>query len=127
MALVETKNLLEVQGIRQSFRKAGGGELSVLEDVNLSLREGEIVGLLGRSGSGKSTLLRLIAGSARRPAAISSITARRSTAPPRASPWCSRASRSFRGSPCWRTSSSGWRRSACPSARCASRRSPPST
>jgi NitT/TauT family transport system ATP-binding protein len=62
MALVETKNLLEVRGIRQSFRKPGGGDLSVLEDVNLSLREGEIVGLLGRSGSGKSTLLRLIAG-----------------------------------------------------------------
>jgi NitT/TauT family transport system ATP-binding protein len=62
MALVETKNLLDVRGIRQSFRKPGGGDLSVLEDVNLSLREGEIVGLLGRSGSGKSTLLRLIAG-----------------------------------------------------------------
>ncbi len=30
--------------------------------INLTLKEGEIVGLLGRSGSGKSTLLRLIAG-----------------------------------------------------------------
>jgi len=34
----------------------------VLEGMNLELREGQIVGLLGRSGSGKSTLLRLIAG-----------------------------------------------------------------
>jgi NitT/TauT family transport system ATP-binding protein len=34
----------------------------VLEDVNLVVREGEIVGLLGRSGSGKSTLLRIVAG-----------------------------------------------------------------
>ena len=62
MVLVENKDLLDVRGVRQSFRKPSGGDLSVLEDVNLSLREGEIVGLLGRSGSGKSTLLRLIAG-----------------------------------------------------------------
>jgi NitT/TauT family transport system ATP-binding protein len=34
----------------------------VLEDVNLSLGVGEIVGLLGRSGSGKSTLLRIVSG-----------------------------------------------------------------
>jgi NitT/TauT family transport system ATP-binding protein len=59
------QTLLDVHGVRRSFPRPAGGELLVLEGVELTLREGEIVGLLGRSGSGKSTLLRLIAGLAR--------------------------------------------------------------
>ncbi len=54
--------LLDLRGIRQSYPKRDTDDLLVLDDVSLTLREGEIVGLLGRSGSGKSSLLRLIAG-----------------------------------------------------------------
>jgi NitT/TauT family transport system ATP-binding protein len=54
--------LVTVKGIDQVYGKAGGGDLQVLQDVNLTLRENEIVALLGRSGCGKSTLLRIIAG-----------------------------------------------------------------
>jgi NitT/TauT family transport system ATP-binding protein len=57
--------LLDVRNVRRSFPKSGGEDLLVLDGVDLTLHEGEIVGLLGRSGSGKSTLLRLIAGLAR--------------------------------------------------------------
>ncbi|MDB6084539.1 MAG: transporter nucleotide binding/ATPase protein [Gammaproteobacteria bacterium] len=54
--------ILQCTDIRKAFPKPDGAELLVLEGMNLELREGQIVGLLGRSGSGKSTLLRLIAG-----------------------------------------------------------------
>jgi NitT/TauT family transport system ATP-binding protein len=64
--------LLEIQGLRQTFPRADGGELLVLDGIELKLVEGQIVGLLGRTGSGKSTLLRSIAGLM--PASTGSIT-----------------------------------------------------
>ena len=50
-----------LNNVSRAFGK-GKDELQVLSNVDLTLREGEIVGMLGRSGSGKSTLLRIIAG-----------------------------------------------------------------
>lgn len=44
------------------------GSVHVLDDVNLTVRPGEKVGILGRNGAGKSTLIRLISG-AERPSA----------------------------------------------------------
>ena len=61
--------LLEVSHICQSFLKGSGEEgPPVLEDVSLTLKEGEIVGLIGRSGCGKSSLLRIISGLTRQTA-----------------------------------------------------------
>ena len=41
------------------------GEVTVLDDVNLTIRPGEKVGILGRNGAGKSTMIRLISGAER--------------------------------------------------------------
>ena len=41
------------------------GLVTVLDDVNLTIRPGEKVGILGRNGAGKSTLVRLISGAER--------------------------------------------------------------
>jgi len=46
----------------KAFPKPSGEPLAVLADINVTLKDGEILGLLGRSGSGKSTLLRIAAG-----------------------------------------------------------------
>src|SRR6202050_32592 len=55
-------SLLDIHALRQTFPRADGGELLVLDGIDLHLAQGQIVGLLGRTGSGKSTLLRSIAG-----------------------------------------------------------------
>ena len=60
--VVAQQTLLEVRNCKQAYHKDASADLVVLDDVNLTLREGEMVALLGRSGSGKSTLLRIVAG-----------------------------------------------------------------
>ena len=60
--LPATRPLVTVEHVRHRYGRSGGSGLLVLDDVDLTLNENEVVGLLGRSGSGKSTLLRSIAG-----------------------------------------------------------------
>ena len=53
---------IEVKNINKTFKSKKTDQLSVLENINLTINDGELICLLGPSGCGKTTLLRLIAG-----------------------------------------------------------------
>jgi NitT/TauT family transport system ATP-binding protein len=54
--------MITVGNARCSFHHSSGQDVRALDDVSLTIREGEFLCLLGRSGHGKSTLLRSLAG-----------------------------------------------------------------
>ena len=54
-------NVIECKGLRKQY---GKGKVAI-EDLNIELESGKIIGLLGPNGCGKSTLIRLILGKLR--------------------------------------------------------------
>ena len=53
----DTQNIIEIKNVSKSF-----GDKCILNDVSISVKQGEFLTLLGPSGCGKTTLLRMIAG-----------------------------------------------------------------
>ncbi len=53
----ETKTLIRVNDVRKAF-----GDHTVLDGISMTVKENEVVGIIGISGCGKSTLLKLISG-----------------------------------------------------------------
>src|SRR5262245_44396597 len=76
-----TAPLVEIEHLNHVYGHDAAGDHAVLDDVNLKLRDNEIVALLGRSGCGKSTLLRIIAGLMPATAGIVAIEGEKVTAP----------------------------------------------
>ena len=60
-AAVDRRALVEIEHLTKSYVR-GEQVVPVLTDINLVIREGDFVAMMGPSGSGKSTLLNLIAG-----------------------------------------------------------------
>ena len=49
------KTVLEIHGLSKQF-----GKQPILQDLNLSVKEGDIYGLIGKNGAGKTTLIKII-------------------------------------------------------------------
>ncbi len=54
--------LVDVQELEKNFPLQGGGNYLALKGIDLEIRKGEFISLIGHSGCGKSTLLNMIAG-----------------------------------------------------------------
>lgn len=54
-----SNGLISVQNVKKSF-STDAGRLDVLKGINLEIRSGEMVGIVGASGAGKSTLLHIL-------------------------------------------------------------------
>src|ERR1035437_2626754 len=58
---MERLGTLEVKNLYKRFRSSNQ-ELTVLDDINLTVKPGEFISVIGSSGCGKTTFLRLIVG-----------------------------------------------------------------
>jgi putative ABC transport system ATP-binding protein len=56
-----TQSLIEMRDVVKVYATAAG-EFSALKGINMQVRVGEFVGIIGKSGAGKSTLLNMITG-----------------------------------------------------------------
>jgi len=54
--------LVELIGIEMRFGEGADQKMKVLEDINLTVHEGDVMALLGPSGCGKSTIMRILSG-----------------------------------------------------------------
>lgn len=53
-------NIIEMHNITKSFYKGKPNQLDILKNINISIKKGEFVSIVGASGSGKSTLMNTI-------------------------------------------------------------------
>jgi NitT/TauT family transport system ATP-binding protein len=58
----ESSIMLELNGVSKTFYSDSGDKIQALEDLNLIVREGDFITLVGATGCGKTTLLNLITG-----------------------------------------------------------------
>lgn len=61
MSKKKTKFSIDTEGLIKDFQLPGGERVHVLTGVDMKIKKGEFIGIMGPSGSGKSTLLNILA------------------------------------------------------------------
>src|ERR1700761_5863275 len=54
--------IVELSGINMTFGENSGEKTKILDDINLTVQENDVMALLGPSGCGKSTIMRILSG-----------------------------------------------------------------
>lgn len=54
--------MIKVENLSKNYKLDNGEEISALKNINLEVKDGEILGIIGMSGSGKTSLLRILRG-----------------------------------------------------------------
>ena len=60
MQMGEYKTIIELKGIVKRFYVGMPNELEILHGIDLNVRQGEFVSIVGSSGSGKTTMMNII-------------------------------------------------------------------
>jgi NitT/TauT family transport system ATP-binding protein len=62
MPTTTTPPIVELTGVDMTFGESTGDKMKVLDDINLTVNENDVMALLGPSGCGKSTIMRILSG-----------------------------------------------------------------
>ena len=60
--MTSTPPIVELSGVNMTFGEGSGDKNKVLDDINLTVNEHDVMALLGPSGCGKSTIMRILSG-----------------------------------------------------------------
>ncbi|MEH2347232.1 MAG: nitrate ABC transporter ATP-binding protein [Nostoc sp.] len=56
------QRFVNIQGIHKEYSESNSNKIVILKDINLEIKQGDFISVIGHSGCGKSTLLNIIAG-----------------------------------------------------------------